>query len=150
MKSSTQLLINLFHGVFLGLVIGITLAVLGNELLIPEGVNFPFPYLIPTFAVLLGLIGLIKGYSNRSRLLAPMFSTLGTIIIPLLSLTITYSLVGFDRLLSLPPVLFKEGFYLSNMDTQLSTYILAIILTLTSVAAFVSSLTINKRRRWTW
>jgi len=150
LKFSTQILINLLHGIFLGLVIGITLAVVGNEILLPEGINFPFAYLIPTCAGFLGLLGLIKGYRNRSRLLFPLFSTPGTVTIPLLSLTISYSLVGFDRLLSLPPVLFKEGFHLSMMDTQLSTYILAIILSLTAVAAFVSSLTINKRKRWTW
>lgn len=149
MKPSTMLILNTLHGIFVGLVLGLTLAVLGNELIEPQLPFLP-AYLIPTLAIFFGLLGFIKGYNNLNRLLLPLFSTAGTILLPIISISIIYYLTGFDRLLSLPPVLLKEGFGMPDISTQLSTYILAIIYTFTFMAAFISSLSINKKKRWTW
>ncbi|GAB6087911.1 hypothetical protein [Alkaliphilus crotonatoxidans] len=150
MKPSTLLFLNTLHGIFIGLVLGLTLAIGGSEL-ITELKNSPLlVYLIPALVVFFGLLGLIKGYNNLSGLLFPLFSTPGTILLPIISISVLYFLIGFDRLLALPPIVFKEGFGLAGMNTQLSTYILAFILSLTFVAAFISSHSINKKKRWTW
>ncbi|MBM7613956.1 hypothetical protein [Alkaliphilus hydrothermalis] len=141
---------NMIHGLFLGFVLGMTLAVVVNEYVPDVEAYFHPAYIIPSLAAIGAIIGFIKGYNHHGRFLFPIFSTVGTIIIPILSLTALLIILGYDRALTLPPVLFKTGFGLSQMDTQLSTYILSIFLTLSAVAALISSFSINKRKRWTW
>ncbi len=150
MKSSTQLFLHSIHGIFLGFVFGLTLAVLANEFAPDLETYFHPGFIIPSISAIGGIIGFIKGYNQHGKLLFPLFSTVGTIIIPIVSFTIMYYLLGYDRALSLPPVLFKTGFGLRQLDTQLSTYLLSIFITLTAVASFISSFTINKKKRWTW
>ncbi len=129
---------------------GLLLAVLANEFYPEIEAYFHPGFIIPSIAIIGGALGLIKGYNHYSNFLFPLFSTAGTILVPVIALTIIFYLLGYDRGLTLPPVLFKTGIGLKEIDTQLSTYILSIFFTLTAVAAFISSLTINKKKRWTW
>jgi len=127
-----------------------TLAVVVNEYSPGIEAYFHPAYIIPSLAVIGAILGFIKGYNHHGKFLFPIFSTVGTIIIPLVALTALFIMLGYDRTLSLPPVLFKTGLGLSQMDTQLSTYLLSIFLTLSTVAALISSFSINRKKRWTW
>jgi|GEM_PF-6969733 len=150
MKTSKQVLLNVLHGCFLGFAFGMTAAILTNEFY-PEIEAYLDPaFIFPIFVVFGAIIGFIKGYHNKTKLLHFLFSTAGTILIPLILFSIVLYFIGLDRILALPPVLFKTGIGLKNMDTQLSTYILAAFLTLSILASFISSLSINKKKRWTW
>ncbi|WP_090552917.1 hypothetical protein [Natronincola ferrireducens] len=150
MKSNYNLFLNLVHGMFLGFVIGMTLSVITLEFL-PKIAAYIHPaYIYPIFSVIGGVVGYLKGINNYDKLLSPLFSTVGTIVIPIVAITLLYYLLGFDRLLALPPFLFKSGIGLRFMDTRLSAYIMTFLITLGFVAAVVSSFYINKRNRWTY
>ncbi|MCC5911486.1 MAG: hypothetical protein JJT76_13705 [Clostridiaceae bacterium] len=149
MKSSQYIFLNLIHGWFLGLVIGMTLSILALEFL-PEIESFMHPaYIYLVLSIIGAVIGYLKGYNNYTRLLSFLFSTLGTILTPIIATILLYYFIGFNRLLSLPPIIFKSGIGLRGMDTMLSVYIFTSILTLGFVGAIISSFSINKRNRWT-
>lgn len=150
MKTSQQVLLNTIHGLFLGFAFGMTLAILTNELY-PELETYLHPaFIYPAFAAFGAIIGFVKGYRNKTKVLHFLFSTAGTILIPLLLLSIVLYFIGLDSMLSIPPILFKTGLGLQQMDTQLSTYILSTFIALGFVASYISSLSINKKKRWTW
>lgn len=150
MKTSYNLFLNLIHGFFLGFVIGIVISIITFEFL-PELQNYIHPaHIFPIISLLGAVIGYVKGINNNRKLLYFLFSTVGTIAIPLLSIMLLYLLLGFDRLLALPPIIFKSGIGLRGIDTRLSTYIFTFLSSITFIGALVSSFTINKNNRWTF
>ncbi|AKL95245.1 hypothetical protein CACET_c17970 [Clostridium aceticum] len=150
MRSTYNLFLNLVHGMFLGFVLGITISIITLEFL-PEIREFIHPaYIYPILSVLGGIIGYIKGVNNYSRLLYPLFSTTGTVLLPILAIILLYFLLGFDRLLALPPIVFKSGIGLRAMDSVLSNYIFTFLATSGFIGAIISSFSINKKNRWTF
>ncbi len=150
MKTGQQVFLNTIHGLFLGFALGMTASILVNEFYPAFEAYLQPAFIYPIFSVLGAIIGFIKGYQNKARLLNFMFSTAGTILIPLVLFSLVLYFIGLEKFLSLPPIMFKNGLGLSQMDTQLSTYILTFLFALGAVASFISSLSINKRKRWTW
>lgn len=150
MKTNYSLFLNLIHGLFLGFVLGLTVSLLTLEFL-PEIQNYIHPsYIYPILSLLGAAIGYIKGINNYRKLLFFLFSTLGTILLPIIAITTLYFLLGFDRLLALPPIIFKTGIGLRGMDTRLSSYLLTTIASMSFVGALISSFSINKNNRWTF
>lgn len=150
MKTNYNLFLNLVHGLFLGLVLGVTISLLTLEFL-PEIQNYIHPsYIYPILSVIGATVGYIKGINNYSRLLFFIFSTLGTLLLPIVAITLLYFLLGFDRLLTLPPIVFKTGIGLRGIDTRLSSYLLTSLASMSFVGSLISSFTINKNNRWTF
>lgn len=140
----------MIHGLFLGFILGMTLSILALEFL-PEIQSILHPaYIYPIFSVLGAIIGYIKGIKNYRRFLNPLFSTGGTIIFPVAVIALLYFFLGFDRLLALPPIVFKSGVGLRGMDTRLSSYIFTFLGSASFFGALISSFSINKKNRWTY
>ncbi len=150
MKTSQRVFLNTIHGLFLGFSIGMTASILVGEFYPAFDAYLQPEFIYPVFSVLGAIIGFIKGYQNKGRLLNFLFSTAGTILTPLILFSLTLYFIGLEEFLSLPPMIFKNGLGLPQLDTQLTTYILAFLFALGAVASFISSLSINKRKRWTW
>ncbi|AOY77005.1 hypothetical protein [Clostridium formicaceticum] len=150
MRSNYNLFLNLVHGMFLGFVFGITISILTLEFS-PEIREFIHPaYIYPILSVLGAIIGYVKGLNNYSRLLYPLFSTTGTVLTPIIAIVLIYFLLGFDRLLALPPIVFKSGIGLRGMDPVLSSYIFTFLATSGFIGAVISSFSINKKNRWSF
>lgn len=150
MKTGKELFFNAIHGLFLGFVIGITLTILSSEVY-PEIEDFINPmWIFPVLSIIGLIIGFIKGYNQKARFLNFLFSTAGTILTPLIFSGAIIYFIGIDRFITLPPIIFKTAIGLQHIDTQIATYIFSIIFTLAFMAAIISSLSINKKRRWTW
>ncbi|KAB3537342.1 hypothetical protein F8154_03360 [Alkaliphilus pronyensis] len=150
MKTTKVLFLHTIHGLFLGFILGITLTILLNELYPDIEALFNPSYAFLVLALLGGIIGFVRGYKDKVRFLSFMFSTAAVILTPILLSSILVYFIGIDRLISLPPIIFKEGIGLSGLDTQLATYLFSFFITITFVIAFISSFSINKKKRWTW
>ncbi|KAB3527619.1 hypothetical protein [Alkaliphilus serpentinus] len=150
MKTNKELFLNTIHGLFFGIVLGITLSIISIDIY-PEVEKFlNSNWILPALSLVGALIGFIKGYSYKARYLNFLFSTAGTILTPILLSAIMIYFIGIDRFIVLPPIVFKTAIGLQDLDTQIATYIFSIVFTMIFIAAVVSSLTINKRKRWTW
>ncbi|SCY98185.1 hypothetical protein [Alkaliphilus peptidifermentans] len=150
MKTSKELLFHTIHGLFLGFILGLTFSILANELYPDIEAFFNPAYIFPVLSVLGAVLGFIRGYHDGARFLSFVFSTASVIIIPIVLASLLLYLIGLDRLILLPPIIFKTGIGLPMLETQIATYFFSFILTITFVIAFISSLTINKKKRWTW
>ncbi|ABR48618.1 hypothetical protein Amet_2464 [Alkaliphilus metalliredigens QYMF] len=150
MRKTHLIIYHVIHGLFLGFVIGLTISIIAYEY-VPEIYGYFHPAKIyPVISILVGIIAFIKGMKNHAGLLSFIFSTVGTILIPIFMISFLYYLFGTDLFLSLAPQIFLLGLGIKGITMETGSILLIVIFIGGLFFSYLSSRTINKKRRWTW